>query len=222
MGTYTFRLQVTDNKGATATDDVVINVTNVVNRGPVANAGVDQTITLPINNVTLNGSGSYDPDGSTGGTIVSYLWTKVSGPTQVTLSSASAVNPLLSNLVEGTYVFRLKVADDKGATATDDVTITVKPNISSGQSGVLGFTLLSRNPSSGRYKVQINGSREVRDGAISVCVYTQFGKEVAVYRSKQDGDIIDVDITAWPNGQYFLWAMQNEKTTRTWISKQPD
>ncbi|ANE52968.1 PKD domain-containing protein [Flavisolibacter tropicus] len=221
-GAYTFRVQVSDNKGAIATDEVVVTVTDVVNRGPVANAGADQAITLPMSSVTLNASGSYDPDGSSGGTIVSYLWTKISGPTQFALSSASAVTPLVSNLVEGTYVFQLKVADDKGATATDDVTITVQPNISSGQSGVLGFTLLSRNPSSGRYKVKINGSTAARDGAITVCVYNQFGKEMALYRNKIDGDIIDVDITKEQNGQYFLWAIQNEKTTRTWISKQPD
>ncbi|HYH15398.1 MAG TPA: hypothetical protein VD794_09260, partial [Flavisolibacter sp.] len=96
----------------------------------------------------------------------------------------------------------------------------VKPNISSGQSGVLGFTVMTSNPSPGKFTVRINGSTAARDGYITVCVYTQYGKEIATYRSKKDGDIIYVDITAWPNGQFFLWAIQNEKTTRTWITKQ--
>ncbi len=38
------------------------------NRPPVANAGPDQTIILPVNSVTLDGSASTDPDG----TITSY------------------------------------------------------------------------------------------------------------------------------------------------------
>ncbi|HMU46596.1 MAG TPA: hypothetical protein PKC72_09520, partial [Chitinophagaceae bacterium] len=41
------------------------------NQSPTANAGPDQTITLPVNTVTVNGSGT-DPDG----TITAYLWTK--------------------------------------------------------------------------------------------------------------------------------------------------
>ncbi len=87
---------------------------------PVANAGSDRTLTLPSNSVSLTGSGS-DADGS----ISSYSWTKISGPTQYSLSSASVANPTLSNLVQGTYSFRLTVRDNIGATATDDVNIVV-------------------------------------------------------------------------------------------------
>ena len=43
------------------------------NRPPVANAGPDQTIILPVNSVTLDGSASTDPDG----TITSYKWAKI-------------------------------------------------------------------------------------------------------------------------------------------------
>jgi len=38
------------------------------NKSPIANAGPDQTITLPADSVILNGSVSSDPDG----TISSY------------------------------------------------------------------------------------------------------------------------------------------------------
>ncbi len=43
---------------------------------PVANAGVDQTITLPTTTAALMGSGT-----ETGGKIVSLIWTQVSGTT---------------------------------------------------------------------------------------------------------------------------------------------
>ncbi|MBL7743379.1 MAG: heparin lyase I family protein [Chitinophagaceae bacterium] len=122
QGTYVFRLTVTDNGGATATDNVTVTVNAAPNQSPTANAGTDITLTLPANSTTLNGSGT-DPDG----TISSYAWTRVSGPTTFTLGSANAAITTLTNLVQGTYVFRLTVTDNGGATATDNVTVTVNP-----------------------------------------------------------------------------------------------
>ncbi len=93
------------------------------NQPPVANAGADITITLPVNNTTLNGSASHDPDG----TINAYLWTKISGPAQYNIGTSTAASTVLNTLVQGTYVFRLKVTDNKGAFSEDDVTVTVNP-----------------------------------------------------------------------------------------------
>lgn len=118
-GSYTFRLTVTDNSGATGFDDVVV-VVSASNQPPVANAGANKTIQLPTNSTTLSGSGS-DSDG----TITSYLWTKVSGPT-ATLSNANTPTLSLTNLVIGTYVFRLTVTDDDGAIGSKDVTLIVQ------------------------------------------------------------------------------------------------
>lgn len=95
----------------------------VENKPPVANAGADQTITLPANSVTLDGSASYDPDGS----IVSGLWSKVSGPDSSIVTTPNNPTTTVTNLKEGTYVFQLTVTDDKGATGTDEVSIIVKP-----------------------------------------------------------------------------------------------
>ncbi|MET0635091.1 MAG: right-handed parallel beta-helix repeat-containing protein [Chitinophagaceae bacterium] len=101
---------------------------------PTANAGTDATITLPTNSYALKGSGT-----DTDGTIVSYAWTRTAGPSQFTLSNATAANPTLSNLVAGTYTFRLTVKDNIGATATDDVNILVNPVASGGKSYTLKF-----------------------------------------------------------------------------------
>ena len=120
QGTYVFRLTVTDNDGATSTDDVTVTVNAAPNQAPTANAGTDITLTLPLNSTILTGSG-YDPDG----TIASYAWTRVSGPTAFTLVNANASSTALNGLVQGTYVFRLTVTDNSGATATDNVTVTV-------------------------------------------------------------------------------------------------
>ena len=119
QGTYTFRLAVTDNSGATATDDVVITVNAAANQAPTANAGLDQTITQPQSSVSLSGSGT-DPDGS----IASYSWTKVSG-VGGTITSPSSAATTVTGLSAGTYVFRLTVTDNSGATASDDVNVVV-------------------------------------------------------------------------------------------------
>src|SRR5579871_4359058 len=120
-GTYVFQLTVTDNKGATATAQVKVIVNPAVNQAPTANAGNNQTITLPTNSVSLDGSASKDPDGN----IVSFNWTKISGPAQGTIVSATNVTTIVNSLVQGTYIFKLTVTDNNGATGTDSVTIIV-------------------------------------------------------------------------------------------------
>ena len=130
-GTYTFRLTVTDNLGATGSDDVNVIVNSApASSPPVANAGPDQTITLPASSVTLTGSGS-----ETGGTIKSYSWSEASGPAQFSFSSTTVTNPTVSNLIAGTYIFKLTVTDNLGATASDNVNVVVNPAPTSGGDG---------------------------------------------------------------------------------------
>jgi hypothetical protein len=119
QGVYVFRLTVTDNDGANSSD----NVTVTVNQPPVANAGIDIVMTLPTNSTTLTGSASTDPDGS----INTYAWTRISGPTSFTLANANGVNTSVSNLVQGQYIFRLSITDNRGATDFDEIRITVNP-----------------------------------------------------------------------------------------------
>ncbi len=88
---------------------------------PTAVAGEDQTIDQPTSQVTLDGSASYD----VGGTIVSYLWEKLSGPSCTITSPSSATTTVTAMNNTGTYVFRLTVTDDRSDTGQDTVTITV-------------------------------------------------------------------------------------------------
>lgn len=135
-GAYVFRLTVTDNDGGTRTDDVSIHMTSpsytapatatadpaVTNQLPVARAGVNRTIPLSWNYMpTIWGNTSTDADGY----IVGYKWTKISGPSSYSLRTPNASYTKVTNLVAGTYVFRLTVTDNKGGVRTDDITITM-------------------------------------------------------------------------------------------------
>ena len=91
---------------------------------PTANAGADQTITMPVNTVTLNGSGT-DVDG----TVTSYQWLRIDGPTQYSIATATQAQTTVNNLAQGTYQFVLIVTDNQGATVRDTVIVTVNPKV---------------------------------------------------------------------------------------------
>jgi hypothetical protein len=93
----------------------------VADTPPVASAGTDTAYVLPRDTVGLDGSASYDTDGS----ISKYSWRKISGPEPVRLTNTSNAKALLSKPVAGIYVFELLVTDDKGLTDKDSVTITI-------------------------------------------------------------------------------------------------
>ena len=123
-GTYTFRLTASVSGSPVATDDVIINVAApAANKPPTSNAGADISITLPTNTASLTGTASSDPDG----TISSYAWTQVSGPNTSTLASPAGSATGISGLVQGVYVFQLKVTDNGGLNDLDSVSVIVNP-----------------------------------------------------------------------------------------------
>jgi RHS repeat-associated protein len=120
-GSYVLRLTASDSE-LTRTDDVTITVVSL-NRPPVVNAGPDQTITLPTNRVTLNGT--VTDDGVPAGGALTIAWSKVSGPDGVTFGTPNAAVTTATFTLVGTYVLRLTASDSQLA-ASDDVTITVR------------------------------------------------------------------------------------------------
>ncbi len=127
VGTYQFDLKITDNGSLYAEDMVQIIVFDPLhpNRPPVAHAGADQTIALPANTVTVDGSGCSDPEMN----IMSYSWTKISGPVAFNIVNANHMHAQVNNLAQGIYQFELKVTDAGGLFSRDTVTITVNSNL---------------------------------------------------------------------------------------------
>ncbi len=107
-------------KQALGTDTQTWNITTP--SPPVANAGHDQTVAINAM-VTLNGSGSTDPDND----IVSYQWQQTDGPTVTLINADSAIAQFTSVVAIGSVLtFNLTVTDAGGLTSTDKCMISVE------------------------------------------------------------------------------------------------
>jgi hypothetical protein len=114
---------VSCRKVETKNEDISVRVPQA-NNPPVANAGADQTIILPVNTVLLFGDKSYDPD--RGDKIASYKWSKIFGPDTCILENENEAESIAKGLVKGIYLFELIVADSKGLTSKDTVLVRVE------------------------------------------------------------------------------------------------
>ncbi|MBN1920935.1 MAG: tandem-95 repeat protein [Anaerolineae bacterium] len=115
VGAHPIELQVRDRDGATATQAYTLTV-QARNQRPIADAGPDQNVTLGAL-VTLDGSGSSDPDV---GDMLTYGWRQLTGPA-VTLSNAAAQKPTFTAPgTATTLTFALVVTDSLGLVSLPD------------------------------------------------------------------------------------------------------
>jgi endo-1,3(4)-beta-glucanase len=88
---------------------------------PTAIAGPNGKVILPLTSTTIDGSSSTESEGK----ALTYSWTQNYGPTAIQFSDATAVNPTISGLAEGTYSIKLTVTNSDLVTDDDELLLLV-------------------------------------------------------------------------------------------------
>ncbi|XP_054592439.1 dyslexia-associated protein KIAA0319-like protein isoform X1 [Nothobranchius furzeri] len=120
-GDYTFQLTVTDSAGQQDTSKVTVFVQPENNKPPVADAGPEKELTLPVDRTTLDGTKSSDDQ-----KISSFHWRQSSGPDGVKIENADSAVATVTGLEVGSYEFMLTVADERNLESSDTVRVLVR------------------------------------------------------------------------------------------------
>ncbi|MHA4810992.1 PKD domain-containing protein [Flavitalea flava] len=117
---------------------------------PVVTPGTNAAIQLP-NNIAYLSATVADADGA----IVSVKWIQVSGPDQAHITDDISLNTTVTNLSQGTYVFRCTAMDNYNATGYGDMQVVVSPpstnpilnvGVSQNSNSLPGWTFLAGSP----------------------------------------------------------------------------
>ncbi len=206
-GTYVIQLIVNDGFVDSVPDTVTITI-STLNYKPVADAGPDQKV-LSGDTVTLDGSGSSDPDDDP----LTYVWSFISMPSgsSATLSDAAAINPSFVADLPGTYLLRLIVND--GEIDSDPDTVTIKAITL-----IVGFdTFPDGSP------VPANTVITNQYESIGVMLTTDAGPEAGPYATPESSwfpavsppNVLDVDINPYFNsGTFTVTFVDPDETSK--------
>ena len=162
------------------------------NKPPVVSVGSDKSLTLPTNETYIQGSAS-DPDGS----IASYKWTKTSGGT-VSMGGTTGSKLRAYNMVEGSYVFRLTVKDNDGASRYDDVKVTVSK---ASTTNIPPVAYAGSDKSTSSSSITLYGSGKDQDGKIVSYKWVKYyGGSVTLTNATSP----TVTVSGLKDGNYFL------------------
>ena len=236
-GTYVFRLTITDASGltSTATKQIVVNQAVAAKPSPkpptaIITGGGTGTLILPDNRIYLSSATSK---ASTGGAITKWAWSRVSGPGSYTIATPTYYTTYITNLVAGTYVFKLTLTDASGLTSSTTKQIVVKSAVSSRttanevaatntpaneaiNSDVLNADAdlnfkISPNPVHSDMNIALSGAPK---GKVSIVVYDINGKSILQQEFVKDGNGTinkSVNLSKLPSGIYIVQAIVDGK-----------
>ena len=118
-GTYTVKLTVTDNRGATASASKSVTVSQP-NQAPTVNAGSDQTVLLGVL-YSLSASFS-DPDNGPWSYTINWGDGSSSSGSK---SSTGTISASHNYILIGSYTIRVTVTDSRGASGSNTKALTV-------------------------------------------------------------------------------------------------
>jgi endo-1,3(4)-beta-glucanase len=129
---------------------------------PVANAGDNVVVVLPETTGSLDGSLSTDADTPT----LDYAWEQIFGPSIISFSDNTAVQPNISNLEEGIYKCKLTVSDGDHESSS---TVLVIVSTTGNTNPVTNITSPSNNTSfKQNTDILITASASDLDGTVSL------------------------------------------------------
>lgn len=195
-GQYAAQLVVNDGQVNSSPDTVAITTLGG-NTTPIANAGPDQSVAVGTV-VTLDGSGSKDPDG----TSLTYQWT-LTKPLNSTasLSDPSAVHPTFAVDLSGEYIAQLIVSDGTASSAPD--TVMVKTTTLPQASGIY-IQRAKWNDATGKLMVVGRGPKnaavDIRDASSGAVLTTVMAGDAGRFRAYFPPQPIPCALQAASNG----------------------
>lgn len=154
------------------------------NHAPFVNVGVDRKVVDRPGPLYLT-SEYFDSDGE----VASVLWTQLSGSPGLTLASTNSRFLEITDPAPGTFVFRLTVTDNDGASRSDDVQIQI----------------LANNEVRTVTSIRLRKQEEVDREDTSNNLTTDFG-------AISDNAIYDLNLVAGPNSMINLEAVTTGST----------
>ncbi len=135
--------------GSTFSHISVIDIDTVALSG-----GGNPVITLNNLNTTVGQSEVITPVITTNGaTITTYAWTKVSGPSNLTISNTAIAAPTFSNFTNGVFVYKLTITTSTLATVSQNITLTAFPDNEGKKTLRAFFSLTQRGTIPGWFNV---------------------------------------------------------------------
>jgi len=119
-GTLTFRLDVTDNDGNSASDSVNV----LVNQPPVAVTNADFRVATNLT-ATLDATGSFDPDG----VIVGFHWRQIHGEHVELFNADTQLATFTAPATAQFLAFELTVDDEHGFSGSANIVVEVFFNL---------------------------------------------------------------------------------------------
>lgn len=175
-----FSLTVTDDDGVTTEKTVTVFVNAVANETPVLTLNSAIITALPNTNIILDGSSASDTDG----TITSYQWVQVEGPT-VTINNATSAIANFTTVdtnENNLYKFKLTATDNEGAVISDTLTI----NVNYVENTLPAIDIGSDITVESNTEITLDGSNSSDDGSIVFYEWLQLsGKPVTLTNANQ-------------------------------------
>ncbi|WP_109830588.1 LamG-like jellyroll fold domain-containing protein [Reichenbachiella versicolor] len=153
---------------------------------PVADAGPDLSVAVNTS-VMLNGANSFDPDGNSSETSLS--WIQLDGPS-VTINNSDEATANFTPTLTGTYVFQVTIEDAEGAIDQDQTTITVVEEMAD----ILDHLVARWSMEEGSGTILTESSPNNNEGTISGATYSTDVNDLSNHSLSFDGVDDQVDI----------------------------